>query len=185
MLKELFFAVWFFLPAGAANMIPIPVAAIPQLKRFDYPIDCGKTWRGKRVFGGHKTWRGLVAGIVFSTITLAVQQLLVAHSGWLRDWTSRVDYAQLPVLLLGPLFALGALGGDAVESFFKRQIGIAPGRGWFPFDQIDFIIGAAIASVPFVSLGIWQYAALILFWFAASLGASAVGYTLGLKERPI
>lgn len=185
MLKELFFALWFFLPAGAANMIPIPVAAIPQLKRFDTPFDFGKTWRGKPIFGAHKTWRGLVAGIIFATIVLYLQQRLVAHSTWLQNWTDQVDYAQLPTLVLGPLFAVGALGGDAIESFFKRRVGIAPGHGWFPFDQTDYIIGAAIVSIPFVSLSALQYVALVFFWLVASLAASAIGYLLGLKERPI
>ena len=185
MLKEFFFAVWFFLPAGVANMMPIPAAAVPQLKRFDTPIDLGKSWRGKRIFGSHKTWRGLVAGIIFGTLTLLLQQLLVAHSVWLQDWTHQVAYAQLPTLILGPLFAVGALGGDAVESFFKRQAGIAPGHGWFPFDQTDYIIGAAIVSIPFVHLSALQYIALIFIWLVIHVAASAVGYLVGLKERPI
>jgi CDP-2,3-bis-(O-geranylgeranyl)-sn-glycerol synthase len=185
MLKDLFFTLWFFLPAGVANMMPIFVAQVSVLKPYDAPLDFGKTFRGKRVFGSHKTWRGLAAGIIFSTITLGIQQLLVHHSGWLQSWTSRVDYAQLPTLVLGPLFAVGALGGDAIESFFKRQRSIAPGHGWFPFDQIDYIIGAAIASVPFVSLSTMQYLALIAMWLAIHVGASTIGYFIGVKERPI
>jgi len=35
-LKELFFALWFFLPAGVANMMPIFVAKVPQLQRLLY-----------------------------------------------------------------------------------------------------------------------------------------------------
>jgi len=184
-LKELFFALWFFLPAGVANMMPIFAARVPQLKHLDAPIDFGKSFRGKRIFGAHKTWRGLVAGIIFGTITLYFQQLLVAHSGWLQSWTSPVDYAQLPTLVLGPLFAIGALGGDAIESFFKRQVNIPPGHGWFPFDQTDYIIGASIASVPFVSLSLWQYFGLVLMWLVIHLAASATGYLIGVKERPI
>lgn len=185
MLKELFFALWFFLPAGMANMMPIPIAAIPKVKELNAPLDFGRRFRGKRVFGSHKTWRGLVTGIVFGTLTLWLQQLAVTHSGWLQVWTSQVDYARPTTLLLGPLFALGALGGDAVESFFKRQVGVPPGHGWFPFDQTDYIVGAAIISAPFVALSLVQYVALIVIWFAISAAASAIGFALGLKERPI
>lgn len=185
MLKEVFFTLWFFLPAGIANMMPIFVAQVPALKRFDAPIDFGKTYRGKRVFGSHKTWRGLLAGIVFGTLVLFLQQLAVEHSAWLQDWTSRVDYTQLPTLILGPLFAIGALGGDAIESFFKRQRGIAPGHGWFPFDQTDYIIGSAIASVPFVTLSLFQYIMLIVIWLIIHVVASVIGYFIGVKERPI
>lgn len=185
MFKDVFFAIWFFLPAGIANMMPIFVAKIPQLKRFDAPIDLGKSYRGNRVFGSHKTWRGLIAGIIFGTLTLWLQQLAVEHSGWLQTWTAHVDYSQLPTLILGPLFAIGALGGDAIESFFKRQRGIPPGQGWFPFDQTDYIIGASIASVPFVSFTLVQYVAWVMIGLIAHVITSAIGYVLGLKERPI
>lgn len=185
MLKELFFGIWFFLPAGAANMAPIFAAHVPQLKHLDIPIDFGKSLRGKRVLGDHKTWRGLAAGIVLGTLVLYFQQLLTAHVGWLHEWTSYVAYAHLPALVLGPLFALGALGGDAIESFFKRQAGIQPGRSWFPFDQTDYIIGAAIASAPFVTFSPLQYLGLVVLWLIIHLAASAAGYLAGLKERPI
>jgi CDP-2,3-bis-(O-geranylgeranyl)-sn-glycerol synthase len=185
MLKELFFTLWFFLPAGIANMMPIFAAQVSWLKRFTAPLDLGRSFRGKRIFGSHKTWRGLVAGIIFSTLTLWLQQLAVPHFSWLQPWTNEVNYTQLPTVVLGPLFAVGALGGDAVESFFKRQRGIAPGRGWFPFDQTEYIIGAAIASTPFVSLSLLQYAVLIVLWLVIHVIASATGYLMGVKERPI
>src|SRR4051794_37558808 len=121
MLKEIFFALWFFAPAGAANVMPILVAPIPWLKRFNAPMDFGLAFRGKRVLGSHKTWRGLISGVLAALLALWLQQLMVAHIGWLHEWTRQVDYASLPTLILGPLFGLGALGGDAIESFFKRQ----------------------------------------------------------------
>jgi CDP-2,3-bis-(O-geranylgeranyl)-sn-glycerol synthase len=185
MLQEIFLALWFFLPAGIANMMPIFVAHLPSLKRFDTPIDFGRTYRGKRIFGAHKTWRGLAAGVIFGTLTLWLQQLAVAHLGFLANWTHQVDYDQLPTLIVGPLFAIGALGGDAIESFFKRQRGIAPGRGWFPFDQTDYIIGGAIMTAPFVALSLPQYVWLLVIWLAVHLIASAIGYLIGVKERPI
>lgn len=185
MLGDIFFALWFFAPAAVANMVPILAAAIPQLRRFDAPMDFGKTFRGRRIFGSHKTWRGLIAGVVMATLTLWLQQFLVEHVQWVQQLTSQVSYAQLPTFILGPLFALGALGGDALESFFKRQRNVAPGRGWFPFDQIDYIVGGAIATLPFVSLTLAQYAWLIVLWLLIHLVASYVGWLLGLKERPI
>jgi len=185
MLQEIFLALWFFLPAGIANMMPIFVAQIPALKRFDAPIDLGHSYRGHRIFGSHKTWRGLAAGVFFGTLTLWLQQLAVGHAGWLQTWTHQVDYSQLPTLIVGPLFAIGALGGDAIESFFKRQRGIAPGHGWFPFDQTDYIIGGAIATASFVSLSLRQYAWLLILWLAVHLISSAIGYLMGVKERPL
>lgn len=148
-------------------------------------MDFGAKFRGKRIFGAHKTWRGLVAGIVAATLVLWLQQYLAGHVAWFAENTSQVDYLALPTLILGPLFAIGALGGDAIESFFKRQRNVAPGKGWFPFDQLDYIIGGAIITAPFVALSFAQYAWLVFLWLVAHLAFSGLGYLLGLKEQPI
>lgn len=185
MFKELFFALWFFLPAAIANVTPIFAAHIKALARFDYPMDFHKSFRGNRIFGDHKTIRGLVAGIIFATFTLWLQQLAVKHSGFVASWTNQVNYATLPVLVLGPLFALGALLGDAIESFFKRLRGIKPGDGWFPFDQTDYIVGGAIATMPFVQLSILQYIWLIILWLTIHVISTVIGYKIGLKDKPI
>ena len=184
-LAEIFFALWFFLPAGLANMVPILVAKMPGLRQWDTPIDMGKTYKGQRILGAHKTWRGLAVGILMATVTLWLQQVAIEQFSWLQDWTDQVDYASLPILLVGPLFGLGALGGDAIESFFKRQKKVAPGHGWFPFDQIDYIVGGAIATAPFVQLRFWQYIELLVLWLLVHLISSYIGYLLHLKERPI
>jgi CDP-2,3-bis-(O-geranylgeranyl)-sn-glycerol synthase len=185
MLIDIFFALWFFLPAGIANMVPIIAAKAPGLRTWNAPIDLGRSYRGKRIFGSHKTWRGLAVGIVAGTIVLAIQQYLVGEVAWIADWTSQVDYQALPTLLMGPLFAIGALGGDAIESFFKRQRGIQPGKGWFPFDQTDYIIGGAIATMPFVSLSLLQYGWLLVLWLLVHVLATIVGYYTGFKDSPL
>jgi len=184
-LNDILFALWFFLPAAMANMTPIPIAKTPYLRDLNAPIDHGLYYRGKRLLGPHKTWRGLITGIIFATVTLWLQQLGIEHNAWLHSATAEVNYAALPTLILGPLFAIGALGGDAIESFFKRQRGVAPGHGWFPFDQIDYIIGGAIVSMPFVQLTVSQYMWLILLWLIVHIAAGYIGYLLKLKDRPI
>ena len=184
-MKEILFALWFFLPAGVANAAPIFAAKLPVVKYWDLPIDVHRTYRGIRLLGDHKTWRGLAVGILMATVVLALQQFLVRRYGWAQTLTAQVDYKTLPTLALGPLFGLGALGGDAIESFFKRQRRIEPGRGWFPFDQTDYIVGGAIATAPFVSLSFWQYGWLLLLWLLVHMVSSYIGYLCGLKERPI
>lgn len=185
MLVDIFFALWFFLPAGIANVAPIIAAKAPGLRKWETPIDLGREYRGKRIFGAHKTWRGFAVGIVAGTITLAIQQYLVGEVTWIHAWTDQVDYQALPTLIMGPLFAIGALGGDAIESFFKRQRGIKPGKGWFPFDQTDYIIGGAIATMPFVSLSILQYAWLLVLWLLVHMISTVIGYYTGFKDSPL
>lgn len=184
-LAELFFALWFFLPAGLANMVPILAAKMPGLRHLNAPIDGGRTYKNQRILGAHKTWRGLIVGIVIATITLWAQQYAIGQSTWLYELTNQVNYADLMIWVVGPLFGLGALGGDAIESFFKRQRQVAPGHGWFPFDQIDYIVGGAIATAPFVRLQLWQYIELLVLWLIVHVIASYVGYLLHFKDKPI
>lgn len=185
MIQDILFGIWFLLPAAFANVIPILVAPLPILKNFNAPIDGGKTLHGHRLLGSHKTWRGIIAGVIISTLTLWIQQLLATHYDWTSYVTAGVNYANLPVLILGPLFAIGALGGDAVESFFKRRLGIKSGGKWVPFDQLDYIAGSVIVSLFFVILSPWQYLWIFIIWFLMHLIASYVGYLLGLKKDPI
>lgn len=185
MIEMILFALWFFVPAGVANVTPIFVAKVPLLRSWNTPMDFGRSFRGKRIFGANKTWRGLITGTVMATITLAVQQYLVAQYDWASWLAQGVDYSQLPLLIVGPLFGIGALFGDAIESFFKRQLNIPPGESWFPFDQIDYILGGMIAVMPFVQLGLAQYLWIVVLWVGVHLVASFIGFKVKLKERPL
>lgn len=185
MLQDILLALWFLLPAAAANAAPIFSAHIPALKQFDAPIDSKKKWHGHRIFGSHKTWRGIISGIVVATFVLWLQQLAVANTTWADFFTAQIDYAALPLFLLGPAFGLGALGGDAIKSFFKRQRGIGSGKSWMPFDQLDYIIGSVLLSLLFVILTPIQYVWVFIIWFVMHLLGSYLGYKMGLKDSPI
>jgi len=62
------------------------------------------------VLGSHKTWRGLVFGLLLATLTLWLQQLGVEHVHWIKMMTSQVDYTTLPTLILGPAVRAGGIG---------------------------------------------------------------------------
>ncbi len=183
-MRLLLTAFWLFLPAGLANMGPVFANKIPWLKRWEAPLDFGKSWRGQRIFGANKRWRGLVIGMVLATIAVGVQKYLFTRNLWVLEH-SWLDYRPAGVWLLGPLFGAGALLGDAVESFFKRRRGIPPGHPWFPFDQTDYIIGALIftASIAKPSLGL--AIAVLGTYFVLHVVTVYVGYLTGFRERPI
>jgi CDP-2,3-bis-(O-geranylgeranyl)-sn-glycerol synthase len=185
LLKDIAFAFWFMLPAAFANAAPIFIARVPGLSRCNSRVDFGANFHGSPLLGSHKTWRGLVSGVVVATLIFWIQQLLSAHTGWADNFTDGVDYAGLPTLILGPLFGLGALGGDAIESFFKRRHGTKSGKSWFPFDQLDYIVGALLLSLFFVVLSIRQYILIVIIWFGIHLLGTYVGWRLGLKDQPI
>ncbi len=168
-------ALWFFLPAGIANMSPILANNIPVLRRWKTPLDFGKKYKGKRIFGDNKTWRGVVFGTFTAGLVGLLQYKVVLPS---------VD----PTLFLFAATAamgLGALVGDAVESFFKRRRGVKPGKSWFPFDQIDYIFGGLLFAWPFTDLSLEFVLAIVLLYFGLHLAVGYIGYVLGVKKHPI
>jgi CDP-2,3-bis-(O-geranylgeranyl)-sn-glycerol synthase len=186
MFKDIIFSLWFLLPAAVANMAPVAVAKLPLVKKWNTPLDGGKLYRGKPIFGPHKTWRGIVFGVVIATLTLWLQQIIVRHHFWPASIVDGyMSYADLPLFIAGPLFGIGALGGDAVESFFKRRRGIESGKSWIPFDQIDFILGTIIMTLFVVQLPLRTYVWMIALFFVGHVVVSYAGWLLKLKDEPI
>lgn len=184
-MNVILFALWFFLPAGLANSAPVFASRLPLLRNLTSPLDFGANFRGKRVFGVNKTWRGLISGIFIATFILWAQQYLFVHTEWAKAISGSIDYSSLPILVLGPLFGLGALLGDAIESFFKRQRGVPSGESWFPFDQFDYIIGGLLASSLVVQLTLQEYVAISVVWFCLHILSVYIGFLIGLRDSKI
>jgi CDP-2,3-bis-(O-geranylgeranyl)-sn-glycerol synthase len=184
-MDTLLFALWFFLPAGVANAAPILAAKTPLFSSLNARMDFGGTFRGKAVFGANKTWRGLASGIIAAVAVIYAQQLLFQDSDYSFLNVQHSQYLYESPVLLGILFGSGALLGDAIESFFKRQTNLQPGASWFPFDQIDYIIGGCLASLMVITLPLSVYATILAVWSLLHLLFSYVGYLLHMKPHPI
>jgi CDP-2,3-bis-(O-geranylgeranyl)-sn-glycerol synthase len=177
MVHALLQVLWLFVPAYAANMAPVLVE--PYFERFAAPIDGGRTLGGKRILGDHKTWRGLVAGVVAGVVVYELQRLLHASGGAMG--LVAMDYASHPVLP-GLLMGLGTGVGDAVKSFFKRRVAIPPGASWPVFDQLDFFFGAyAFLTMVYMPPLVPTLACLPIV-LAGSIAVTTVSWALGLKE---
>ena len=109
-------------------MAPLICKKLPILRK---PIN-------ERLLGKNKTYRGLTCGIIFGIITAYIQFLLKTQMSDIN--ILNYDYW----FLIGFLMGCGAMVGDLVESYFKRVLNKEPGAPWFPFDQLDFIVGALI-----------------------------------------
>lgn len=174
---------WMFAPAGIANMAPVVISKAGLLKSLDRPLDNGKHFRGKRVFGDHKTLRGIAGGALAGMIAAGLQVVIYALSQW--PSAGPIDYGRPEALLFGLTIGFGAIAGDAVKSFFKRRVNIKPGQNWFPFDQIDFICGAIIVSTVFFVLSWQQYLALIIFYAVLHPITNIVSWLLKFQSKPL
>lgn len=163
------------IPAFAANMIPIAAARISLWPRLAWPLDGGHTFRGHRILGANKTFRGLLTGILIGIIIACAQYYLPFF-----DQIKQPDI--LMTILFGAAAGFGALLGDAIASFFKRQLGVASGRPLIPLDQIDYIIGFIICTIPFVSWALWDIVFLLVFAAIANPIVNGTAYLLGIKK---
>lgn len=169
------YAFLFFWPAAIGNVTPLFAARIPWIRRFNNPLDLGKHYRGKRILGANKTWRGLISGTIMGGVTsLLISYFLVPNSA--DAWYT---------FLVGAALGCGALVGDAVESFFKRQRGIAPGKSWFPFDQTDYIIGGLAFVYPLTLIPPIFMVGIFVMYFGVHLFFSYIAYLIGWKKSPI
>jgi CDP-2,3-bis-(O-geranylgeranyl)-sn-glycerol synthase len=129
-------ALWFIFPAYCANAAPVIFGG-------GKPMDFGKKFfDGKPFLGAHKTFRGFLAGIIVGTLVGTVQTII--YENILFDYNSQFQYS----ILLGFMLSIGALTGDLIESFIKRRISRSPGSSLPVADQIDFILGAFLFSIP-------------------------------------
>lgn len=173
-MSSIYEAVWLFLPAAIANLTPVVANYVPGLKSWKTPIDMGKNYRGKRLLGNNKTWRGLVTGVVLAGLT-----------GYVQNTVRPGSISAFVQVLFAVSIGFGALYGDAVESFFKRQHGVAPGSSWFPFDQLDFVFGGLIAALPFGLISLSGALAILITYFILHLVTVWVFYHLGVRDQPI
>jgi len=166
------------LPGIFANMAPVLFRNVEFL---DYPIDFNKKWKGKPLFGSHKTYRGFFFGILLSVIVVYVQSMLF-HSYVIFRELSFFSYLDINFLLLGFLIGFGALFGDLVKSFFKRRFGVKPGDSWFPWDQLDSLLGALL-FISFVYVPSWQVIVFLLIAVPVlHILINHIGYYLHMRE---
>jgi dolichol kinase len=170
--------------AGVVHGFVIKKRLLPALAR---PLDGGRTFRGRPVFGRNKTWRGLVVMSFVSTAIVLVQRLLSFHDAFRS--VSVVDYRAGSTFALGIALGLGYSLGELPNSFLKRRLGIEPGRRaprrgalQHVVDQGDSAAGVTLALLLFVrdpSILVCVF----ICGFALHAFADSLFYVFGIKQR--
>lgn len=185
-------AVWFFLPAFAANPMAVLFGG-------GTPIDLRRTLRdGERIFGDGKTWRGLIGGTLSGALLGLLLSLpflaLAPASQWsFGAMASEAFGASAVALGASAVLALGALFGDLAGAFVKRRLRMPRGAKATGLDQYDFVIGALLAalaipawSVPrfFSGDALFGLLAIIVITPALHRAVNLIGYRMGRKHEP-
>jgi CDP-2,3-bis-(O-geranylgeranyl)-sn-glycerol synthase len=155
---------------------------------FTWPLDGGRTFRGRRIFGDNKTVRGFLV-IIPATSLAMVGFGMVAQRANLAIWPLSVP----GLFLLGATSAFGLMLGELPNSFLKRQLDIDPGHP--PkhrlgkiisalADRLDSVMGALLGAALVVEMS-WATAAWCFVLGPPIHGLfSALLYVLGVKRRP-
>src|SRR5262245_51168772 len=91
------------------------------------PIDAGATFRGRRLFGASKTYRGPIAVGLGAALVLGLQSTILHRASVFRG-VELFDYGVVDGWALGFLVGAGAMLAELPNSFVKRQIGVPPGE---------------------------------------------------------
>jgi CDP-2,3-bis-(O-geranylgeranyl)-sn-glycerol synthase len=178
-----------------ACMLPAGLAHIAWLRsdasgRFRVPLDGGRTWRGKRLFGANKTWAGAMMLPPAAAASFAAGYALAPPALAALLW---------PLTGVAPAalgFALGAafVLSELPNSFLKRRLDVAPGeapsggalRYVLPvLDRLDSLAG--VLAVLALTVGLTAPLALgtVVFGVLVHTSLSALMHLLGLKRRAL
>jgi CDP-archaeol synthase len=117
----------------AANATPIVVAKVAR-DRAALALDFGRVMSdGERLLGAHKTWRGLVSGVLAGALVAALLELSPG---------------------LGAGFAALSLTADALSSCIKRRLRLKPGAEFRGFDQLGEALLPLAVFAPPLGLGV-------------------------------
>ncbi len=165
-------SIWLIFPAYIANSSAVLLGG-------GTPIDFGRKWRNKPIFGEGKTWRGFIGGGLCGLfVGILMNQI------WQMFGESFNAFAVLLSL------SFGALAGDLIKSFFKRRIGKKRGEKWPVIDQIDFLFGAFFFTFLFnkewfiTNFTLYHIIFLLIFTPLIHLATNIIAYVLKLKRVP-
>ncbi len=151
----------FILPAYVANSSPVLFGG-------GTPIDFNKKLWGKPIFGPHKTWSGLIAGIVLGILTGYVESIFLPY-----------------MAITGIALTLGTHAGDLLGSFVKRRMGTASGTEVMLLDQYPFLILALVFAYPLGNMpGIYGVLFLLVVTGLVHRYANIIAHRIKLKAVP-
>lgn len=150
-MEQIVAAFFLVLPVMIAGIVQIICLKKNWLRILKIPLDGSRSFRGKRIFGGNKTWFGVV---IMSLVSSATGSLLWQFSSLLRSWVNMSSLVSAigGFMVIGLAYSLGELP----NSFIKRQLNISPGelpkdsKMIFLYKFVDLIDGVALAGITYV-----------------------------------
>jgi len=162
-MDEIWLTLRLLLLLGVANGSPI-IAKRLLGRRWDIPLDGGLPFvDGRPLLGPGKTVRGVIAAIVAT-----------AFAAWALGITP----------LIGATIGAVSMAGDALASFTKRRLGVAPSGRAIGLDQVPEALLPLLVVQGALDLSVAQILGITAAFFALELPFARLAYRLGLRDRP-
>lgn len=160
---DAFLAFRLLLVLAAANTAPLAAKRLMK-GRWAAPIDGGRMFvDGRPLLGASKTWRGLLAAVVASTVAASV---LALHPA------------------LGATLGAAAMTGDALASFIKRRLRLAPSSRAFGLDQVPEALLPLIVVRPWTGLPWSAVFVTALAFLVLEPPLAKLWHRLGWRDQP-
>lgn len=155
------YPILYILPAYAANGLPVVFGG-------GKPLDMGRKFRGRRIFGDHKTIRGTVSSFASGIVVGAILSVFIPYL--------------LPIAILS---TIGANFGDLLGSFIKRRLDHHSGKSFPVMDQYGFFVFAILFALPLGNLpSLYGLAFITVLTGVLHLLTNIVAHRLKLKAVP-
>jgi CDP-archaeol synthase len=146
-----------------ANGAPILIRVLLN-DELNLAVDFGcKLPDNKRIFGPSKTWRGIFAALIVTSV-----------AAWLFGYSPKI----------GLLVAVCAILGDLLSSFIKRRLAMAPSSAALLLDQVPESFFPAFIMMQIFNLDIFSVILLVIIFIMVELIISRVLYLWGIRKRP-
>ena len=181
-------------PTILAGILVMLWCKLPILKFLAKPIDNGKNFvDGRRIFGDHKTWKGLLGYVIFNTLFSVLWGFICLNEtlGDLNFFYQKHENTIVFNLIIGVLLGLGYSLFELPNSFLKRRLDITPGKTingfWKVFfiflDQADSVFGVALVVWILYPLGILLYLLYVLVGAATHILLNMMLYFMKLRKN--
>jgi hypothetical protein len=148
---------------GVANSAPIAARRLLG-DRWAAPLDGGLDFvDGRPLLGPGKTIRGVAAAVVATAL-----------ASWALGMSPQV----------GALLGAVSMAGDALASFVKRRLGVAPSGRATGLDQVPESLLPLLAVQGMLDLSAVQILAVTIAFFILEIPLARWAFRLGLRERP-
>jgi len=176
--------------AGVAHVLWLKSASA---RRFSQPVDMGRTFRARRVFGTNKMLRGFVVMPPAAALTFAMSGSAREHlPSWLGQGVWPLQPAQFA--LLGFACGLAFMLAELPNSFVKRQLDIVPGQPpssaplrilFFVIDRCDSVLGVLIVASLLVPVQALTWVWVLVLGPCLHALFSILLHRLGVKARAL